>query len=254
MSAYLDIPSELADARRSRRQRYQELVIGRPGWWALLRYELIVLLASWVPGAFGLWLRAVLYPRLLGACGRNVAFGVNVTLRHPHKIRIGDSVTIDDGCVLDAKGVANRGITIGNRVFIGRSTILTCKDGDLEIGDDVSIGFNCSIFSASEVRIGPSTLLAAYCFLVGGGHQYDRVDIPVIQQARPSKGIEVGPNVWLGTRVTVLDGTHVGEGAIVGASAVVTGDVPAFSIAAGIPARVIRARHEYADGRDRRNA
>ena len=242
MSGYRDIPRELADTRRSRRQRYQELVVGRPGWWPLLRYELIVLLASWVPGALGLWLRSRLYPRLLGACGRNVAFGANVTLRHPHKIRIGDHVTIDDGGVLDAKGAANRGITIGSRVFIGRNTILTCKDGDMEIGDAVSIGFNCSLFSASSVRIGPSTLLAAYCFVVGGGHEYDRVDIPIIEQARPSKGIEVGSNVWLGTRVTVLDGIEIGEGAIVGASAVVTEDVPPFTIVAGIPARVIRAR------------
>jgi len=68
------------------------------------------------------------------------------------------------------------------------------------------------------------------------------VDIPIIQQARPSKGIEVGPNVWLGTRATILDGIEIGEGAIVGASAVVTEDVPPFSVVAGIPARVIRAR------------
>ena len=72
-----------------------------------------------MPGALGLLLRSKLYPRLLGRTGRNVTFGVNVVLRHPHKIRIGDNVVIDDGCCLDAKGTDNEGITIGDGVFVG---------------------------------------------------------------------------------------------------------------------------------------
>lgn len=236
-----DVPGALFDSGRSRVHRYMDLVVGRRGWWPLLRYELAVL-ASGIPGALGLLLRTWLYPRLLQRCGRNVTFGCHVVLRHPHKIRIGDHVAIDDNCVLDAKGDHNRGIIIGNRVFIGRNTILTCKDGDLEIGDDVSIGFNCSIFSASSVRIGPSTLLAAYCYVVGGGHEHDRVDIPIIRQERSSKGIEIGPNVWLGTRTTILDGARIGRDAIVGAHAVVTEDVPEFGVAVGIPARIVRTR------------
>ena len=62
------------------------------------------MLSQHVPGALGLALRKTLYPLLLGACGRNVVFGQNVVLRHPHKIRIGDNVVIDDNCLLDAKG------------------------------------------------------------------------------------------------------------------------------------------------------
>lgn len=244
MSAYLDIPRELADPRRSRRQRYQELVIGRPGWGPLLRYEMVMLLASWVPGALGLVLRARLYPLLLGGCGRDVAFGLNVALRHPHKIRIGDHVTIDDGCVLDAKGVANRGITLGDGVFLGRNTVLACKDGDIELEAGVSVGYHCAVFSASSVRVGRETLLAAYSYLVGGGHDFARTDVPVIRQERPSKGIEVGPHGWLGAGVKVLDGVRIGRDVIVGANAVVADDLPDYAMAAGIPARVLRDRRE----------
>ena len=68
-----------------------------------------MLIAQWVPGALGLALRKTLYPLLLGACGRGVVFGQNVVLRHPHKIRIGDNVVIDDNCLLDAKGDAQPG-------------------------------------------------------------------------------------------------------------------------------------------------
>ena len=241
-----DVPGALFDDRRSRVERYMDLVVGERGWWALLRYEAVMLLASWVPGALGLFLRSRLYPWVLGACGRNVAFGVNVALRHPRKIRIGDDVAIDDGCILDAKGTANGGIRIGRRVFIGRNTIVACKDGDIVLEDGVNISYQCAVFSASSVRIGPDTLLAAYCYVVGGGHDFDRTDVPVIRQGRPSKGIDVGGGTWLGAGSVILDGVTVGHDAIVGAHAVVTQDVPPFAIAAGAPARVVRDRRESA--------
>lgn len=241
-----DVPGTIFDARRSRLERYMDLVVGERGWWALLRYELVTLLASWVPGALGLALRAWLYPYLLGACGRNVTFGAGVVLRHPRKIAIGDDVAIDDGCVLDAKGTGNQGIRIGSRVFIGRNTLLACKDGDIVLEDGVNISYNCVVFSASVVRVGTETLLAAYCYLVGGGHAFDRPDVPVVQQARPSRGITVGPGGWIGAGAVLLDGITVGAHAIVGAQAVVTEDVPAFAVVAGAPARVVRDRRREA--------
>ncbi|MEZ5288852.1 MAG: hypothetical protein R2712_29440 [Vicinamibacterales bacterium] len=168
------IQQELFDERRSKVDKYRELVVGRPGLWPLVRYELVTLLASWVPGALGLFLRSKLYPLVLGRVGRNVVFGTNVTLRHPHKIVIGDNVVIDDQCCLDAKGTDNRGIDIGSGVFVGRNTILSCKNGDIVIEDHANLGFNCEIFSASRVRVGKSILMAAYACLVGGDHLCDR--------------------------------------------------------------------------------
>jgi acetyltransferase-like isoleucine patch superfamily enzyme len=239
-----DMQGALFDDRRSPMQRYMDLFVGERSWWALVKYEAVLLCAAWVPGALGLVLRRLLYPRLLGACGRNVTFGVNVTLRHPRKIRIADDVGVDDGCVLDATGAANDGIRIGRRVFLGRNTILACKEGDIVLEDGVNISYQCAVFSASSVRIGADTLLAAYCYVVGGGHEFDRTDVPVIRQGRPSKGIDIGRGAWLGAGAVVLDGVSVGHDAVVGAHAVVTQDVPPFAVAAGSPARVIRDRRE----------
>lgn len=236
------IQQELFNEQRSAADKYRELVVGRPGFWALVEYELITLVASWVPGALGLFLRSKLYPMLLGSVGRGVVFGVNVTLRHPHKIRIGDNVVIDDQCCLDAKGTDNQGILIGNGVFVGRNTILSCKNGDIIIEDRANLGFNCEIFSASRVRVGKSILMAAYTYLVGGDHLYDRVDVPVLEQGRTARGIDVGDGVWLGTHVVVTDGSTIGRDAIIGAGAVVVGQVPEFAIATGIPAKVMRDR------------
>jgi acetyltransferase-like isoleucine patch superfamily enzyme len=238
------IQKELFDERKSKRRRYSALVVGEPGLWALIKYEIVITFSAWVPGALGLFLRSLLYPLLLGHVGRGVAFGVGVVLRHPHKIRLGDHVVIDDYCCLDAKGTDNRGIDIGPRAFIGRNTILSCKNGDIVIDEEANLGFNVEVFSASRVRVGKKVLIAAYTYLVGGDHLYDRTDIPVLDQGRTARGIEVADHAWLGAHVVVTDGSRVGQDAIVGAGAVVVGEVPDFSIATGIPAKVVRDRRD----------
>jgi acetyltransferase-like isoleucine patch superfamily enzyme len=238
----LDIQQQLVNSNVSPMRKYLALVIGRGSWLSLLKYEVIILMSSAVPGALGLVLRKALYPRLLKKCGRNVVFGSNVVLRHPKKIIIGDNVVIDDNCLLDAKGESNAGITIGSGVFMGRNTILHCKNGDIVVGDDVNIGFNCDIASSNRVEIGRKVLIAAYSYIVGGGHDFSRSDASVMEQKRTAKGISIGAETWIGAGVIVQDGCAIGEGAIVGAGAVVNADLPAKVIAVGIPARVLRNR------------
>jgi acetyltransferase-like isoleucine patch superfamily enzyme len=230
----------------SARAKYQALVVGRSGFAALVRHELVTMVAQSRAGALGLLLRKLLYPLLLGACGRNVVFGQHVVLRHPHKIRIGDNVVVDDHCLLDAKGDSNAGIAIGSGVFIGRNTILSCKNGDIALGDGANIGFNCEIFSAARVEVGARALLAAYCYVIGGDHDWKDAGTSVLDQGRRANGVTIGAGAWLGAGAKVLDGVTVGDHAIVGAGAVVTGPVPASAIAVGVPARVIGSRTEQA--------
>ena len=233
---------EAMGAGASPLRKYQDLVIGSRSLGRLVLYELVVLLSSWVPGALGLLLRKVLYPLLLGSVGKGVVFGQGVVLRHPHKVRLGDGVTVDDLVVLDAKGTANRGIDVGRGVFLGRGTILSCKDGDISIGDHGNFGFHCEVFSGSSVTVGRHALFAAQAYLVGGGHEFERPELAVIDQPRTSRGIVLGDNVWLGTGAKVLDGVRVGSDVVVGANAVVNSDLPDGAIAAGVPARVLRSR------------
>lgn len=227
---------------RSSREKYQDLVVGRSGLGALIKHELIVTLAQARPGAFGLALRKALYPLLLGSCGRGVVFGQNVVLRHPHKIHIGSNVLIDDNCLLDAKGETNAGIRIGDGVFVGRNTILSCKNGDIELADGANIGFNCEVFSASRVTIGRNALIAAYSYVIGGDHDFSDPARAVLAQGRVSAGVSVGDGVWIGAGAKILDGVSVGDHAVIGAAAVVRENVPAGAIAVGIPARVMGSR------------
>jgi acetyltransferase-like isoleucine patch superfamily enzyme len=235
---------QIFDSSRSSRQKYVALVVGRPGLAALLQYELIVTLTQSCPGALGLGLRKTFYPLLLGSCGRNVVFGQNVVLRHPHKIHIGHDVVVDDNCLLDAKGESNRGIRIGDGVFIGRNTILSCKNGDIELGDHANIGFNCELFSASRVTIGSSALLAAYTYVIGGDHDFSDPSKSVLEQTRTSIGVTIGPGAWMGAGAKILDGVTIGHHAVVGAGAVVRADVPAHAVAVGVPARIVSSRTE----------
>ncbi len=228
---------------KSSRAKYVELVVGRPGFGALLKYELVVTFGQSWPGALGLAIRKALYPMLLGSCGRNVVFGQHVVLRHPHKIHIGSNVVVDDNCLIDAKGDANKGIRIGDGVFIGRNTILSCKNGDIELGDGVNIGFNCEVFSASRVTIGRSVLMAAYSYVIGGDHDFSDPSKTVLEQTRTSAGVTIGEGVWMGAGAKILDGVTIGEGAVIGAGAVVREHVPASAIAVGIPARVVASRN-----------
>jgi len=226
----------------SSRAKYAALVVGRPGLGALLKHELIVMIAQARTGAVGLVVRKALYPLLLGSCGPNVVFGQNVVLRHPHKIHIGRNVVIDDNCLIDAKGETNRGIRIGDGVFIGRNTILSCKNGDIELADGANLGFNCEVFSASRVAIGRSVLMAAYGYVIGGDHDFSDPTKPVLEQTRTSAGVTIGDGVWMGAGAKILDGVAIGDGAVIGAGAVVRESVPAAAIAVGIPARVVSTR------------
>jgi acetyltransferase-like isoleucine patch superfamily enzyme len=240
-----DIPriqDDLTRPGQTARQKYSALIIGEPGWAALISYELVVLMSQSVPGALGLALRKVLYPFLLGSCGRNVVFGQNVVFRHPHKIRIGDDVVIDDNCLVDAKGTTNDGIRIGNGVFVGRNTILSCKNGNIELAAGANIGFNCEIFSASVVRVGERALIAAYCYLIGGEHDFNDPSRPVLDQTRRSTGITIGAGAWLGAGAKILDGVVIGANAIIGAGAVVRESVPDQATAVGMPARIVGNR------------
>jgi len=236
------IQQEMAKESKSSLAGYQDLIVGQAGWWLLLKYELIMLFCSIIPGALGLLLRSIFYPCLLGSCGKKVYFGANVVLRHPHKIKIGDNVIIDDNCLLDAKGRDNDGITIGSGVFLGRNSILSCKNGDIVLRDRVNIGFNSEVFSGSRVEIGSDTLVAAYCYFVGGDHAADDVEKGLTEQGSRSAGITVGANCWFGAGVIVLDGTSIGANAIIGAGAVVTKGVADYSVSIGVPARHVRDR------------
>ena len=230
------------EGKRGFRQ-YRELAYGKTSLAYALRAEWVIGVAGSIPGAAGLFLRGKLYPGLFGSAGAKLLVGRNVTFRHPKKIHLGNNVIIDDNCVVDAKGESNAGITIGDNVFIGRNTIVYCKNGDIHLERAVNLSSHCTVFSSNKLTIGEGTMIGAYTYLLSGG-EYDPSDpTPFADQSgMNTKGpLTVGRNCWLGARVTVLDGANIGEHAVIGAGAVVTKPIPPDSVAVGIPAKVVRS-------------
>ncbi len=225
-------------------RKYQQVMVGNHSLFDLLRYGIFDSLFVPFPGALGILLRARMYGKWLGAMGKNVIWGRNVSIRHPRNIKVGNNVLIDDNCVLDAKGDGTGGITIGDNVMIGRNTIIATKNGRIEIGDNSNIATNCRIGTTSSLKVGKNVLIGGYTYITAGGeHKSDRTDIPIIAQGEGvSRGIVVDDNVWIGARVTVLDGVTVGRDSIIGACALVTRDIRAFVVAYGVPAKVVRSR------------
>lgn len=238
-----ELQESLTDPGKSALRKYQDLVVGLPGLWALAKYEFLTTLLGPLPGALGLVVRQKSYKFLFGRVGRGVVIGKSVTIRHGHKIRLGDNVVIEDYAVLDAKGTDNKGIVIGDNVMIGRGTVISCKNGDISIGDNTNIAMQCFIQSARQVTIGRNNLFSAYCYLIGGGdHKTDRTDVPIIAQGQVVRGITLEDNCLLGAGAKIQDGVHIGRDAIIGTGAVVRDNVCQFGVAVGIPAKVIRRR------------
>jgi len=238
-----EFQEQITSGRRSALAVYRDVVYGKPSLAGLALFEILTGLVGPMPGALGLALRRVVYRRLLGSLGRGSTIGRDVTIRHPHKIRIGSNVVIDDGVVLDAKGGPGTGITIGDGVVLSRGVILSCKGSTITLGEKVNMSIGCLVHAAGPVRLGRYCILAARCYLVGvGNHGMDRLDIPMMAQPTASKGLTMEDDVWLGAHVVVLDGITIGTGSVVGACSMVAKDLPAHSVAVGAPARIVRTR------------
>ena len=224
--------------------KYRDLFLGDASFLALMKYESIITLFSGIPGGLGYALRKLFFPRLFKKTGKGVIFGKNMTIRHPNKIEIGDHAVFDDNTVIDAKGRNNRGIHIGKNVLIGRNTIISCKGGDIEIGDFSNIGPNNTLISETSLTIGKYVFTAGQSYLIAGGnHSFDKKDIPIWYQPSVSKGgIRIEDDIWIGASTTILDGVTIGKGTVIGAASLVLDSIPSYSVAAGSPARVIKKR------------
>lgn len=109
------------------------------------------------------------------------------------------------------------------------------------LGDHSGIGLNASV--GAGTHIGNDVMMGPDCVIYTTMHRFDRTDIPMREQGyTPVQPVVIGSDVWIGGRVTIMPGVAIGDGCVIGAGAVVTHDLPPYSVAAGVPARVIRNR------------
>ena len=237
------IRERLAEASASPLKTYMELTVGKKGIFKFFWYEFLTSLFGPMPGGVGFYLRKNFYPRLLKKTGKGLIIGRNVVIRHPDKIELGDHVTIDDNCLIDARGAGSEGLIIEDNVIVNRNCMIQAKSGPIRLGKRVSIGSNSVIVSMDGIDIGEAVLMAGGCYISAGSYHFDDLKSAVMDQGAYSKGpIRIGANSWLGTGVIVLDGVRIGESTVIGAGAVVNKDIPDRKIAIGVPAKITKTR------------
>ena len=137
--------------------------------------------------------------------------------------------------------IARRGrVEFGRFVWIGDGTKIRCHEGLVEIGAKTVMGQECTISAYQHVAIGRECVIADKVMLIDFDHGIVEVERPIRLQGIYKRDVKVGHNCWIGYGACVLRGVTVGDNSVIGTSSVVTKDLPANSVAAGLPARVLR--------------
>ncbi|MEJ9078032.1 acyltransferase [Gordonia malaquae] len=131
---------------------------------------------------------------------------------------------------------------IGRWVHIGDGNSIRCHEGSLRIGDKAVFGCNNVVNAYLDIEVGGSTLVADWCYICDFDHVTDNIDVPIKDQGIVKGPVRIGADTWVAAKVTVLRNTIVGRGSVLGAHAVVRGEIPDYSIAVGAPARAVKNR------------
>jgi acetyltransferase-like isoleucine patch superfamily enzyme len=143
-----------------------------------------------------------------------------------------------DGCVLGGRVLVSEWVTISDGVIIAP------YGGGIEIGVRAYIGPYCVLYGHGGLAIGRNTMVGAHTIIIPANHGIARLDVPMGRQPLTKKGIAIGEDVWIGAGCKVLDGVHIGNGAVIGAGSVVTKDIGAYVIAVGAPAKALGSRQK----------
>jgi acetyltransferase-like isoleucine patch superfamily enzyme len=139
-----------------------------------------------------------------------------------------------------------RKLTLGPGVKMAPNVSLRNAER-IRIGARAHIGERCFLWAGANharIVIEDDALFAPRVFIIASNYQYADRDTPIMNQPRVERDVHIGRDVWLGTNVIVVAGVSVGEGSVVAAGSVVTRDIPPWSVAAGVPAKVIGRRGE----------
>lgn len=211
---------------------------------AYMLEQSVLTLFGWIPTLVGIGLRSLVY-RLIMQLNGTAAIENGVRIVYASNVRLGQRVYLDHGVYLHALPA---GITIGDNTFIMHHTMLHVFNFRNLPQAGISIGHNCFIGEFNVIRgqggvsIGNDVYTGPMVKIVAVNHVYDDPNRPIREQGVTARGIVIEDDVWLGAGVTVVDGVTIGRSSIIGAGAVVTSDIPPYSIAVGTPAKPIKDR------------
>ncbi|MDJ0689832.1 MAG: DapH/DapD/GlmU-related protein [Xenococcaceae cyanobacterium MO_188.B32] len=217
--------------------RYQKALIAR---WLSCLEAVILFLLEWIPTPLGRVLRRIGYPLIFAELGNAAYIRPGVEFVGTAKIKIGDLISLHRGVRIRSLNT-NSNVVIANKVSLDRGVDIKSNLGEIKIGNRAYVGpYTC--ISGGDITIGDNCLIASHCGIYANNHGFDDPLVDIIDQKSTFQGIAIEDNCWLGSGVKVLDGVTIGKGSIVGAGAVVTKNIPPYSVAVGVPAKVISHR------------
>ncbi|MCH1931715.1 acyltransferase [Shewanella sp. A25] len=178
--------------------------------------------------------------------GAFISIGQNVRLVSKSNINLSRGISIGNYITLDGLGI--NGISIGEASSVGSFSLIKVSGSYAELGKGIQIGCNVGIGDfahiggAGGVVIGDDTIIGAYFSVHPENHNFDDLDKPIRSQGVNHQGITIGSNCWIGAKVTILDGSKVGNGCVIAAGAVVRGEFPDNCIIGGVPAKILKYR------------
>ena len=192
-------------------------------------------------------LRGLFWSSRLGACGGRLLVAPGVRIDSPERLHVGRGVKLEE--LVELQCLARDGVVLGDGVTIGRgASIRPSSYYGGELGEGLSVGAGTAIGAfgwigaSGRVTIGRDVLLGPRVVILPENHRFAAPDRPIRTQGVERAGVTIEDDCWIGANVTLLAGVRVGKGSVVAAGAVVTRDIPPGSVAAGVPARVIRSR------------
>jgi acetyltransferase-like isoleucine patch superfamily enzyme len=204
--------------------------------------QFFFLLFGWIPSIVGIFIRAIFYRFIIKIKGW-VAIENGVRLAFPDNIVLHNGVYLDQRVYLHA---SPNGIEIGSGTIVMHGAVLhvynfrNLPNAGIKIGSNSLIGEYSVIRGQGGVVIGDRVYTSPFTQLLAVNHVYDDPHTPFVDQGITAEGIIVEDDVWLGAGAVITDGVRIGKGAVVAAGAVVTRDVPPYTVVGGVPARVIK--------------
>lgn len=135
-------------------------------------------------------------------------------------------------------------LILGRWVHLGDENRLRCHEGTMRVGDKCVFGRDNTVNGYLDIEFGEGTIVADWVYICDFDHVTDDIHVPIKDQGIVKSPVHIGPDVWVGTKVSILRGATVGRGSVLAAHAVVRGDIPDYAIAGGIPAVVLKDRRD----------
>lgn len=194
----------------------------------------------------GTKLRNLVYPNIFARMGKSGYIQNNVEFIGTSNIEIGNHVYIHRNVRIDARGDQNNKLTLKDGVVLDMGAdIGGLDDTHIQIHEQAYVGSYVCIAGPGNITIGKNCMIASHTGIYANNHNFADTSLKIAYQGVSKKGIVIEDDCWLGHGVTVLDGVTIGEGSVIGAGSVVTKDIPPFSVAVGVPAKVIKNRKGY---------